>query len=459
MRTRHSLSRTTAFAALLLVLFGVAPTLAVEKGQTSYTAEAVCAFRSIAALDPDPKTRNPDTLAKHFVNPEMVGRFPGLGLAFEPAKVAIDTMDNGVFYYVNARTHHMDRLLTKALDEGVTQVVIMGAGFDSRAYRFHEKYPQVRFFEIDLPATSADKQQRVKKILGKTPDWVTFTPIDFNTQTLDEVLTKAGFAKNKKTFFVWEGVTYFISREAVQSTLDFIARNTAPGSRVVFDYMLEDVVSGADYSPYGSRRTVFFVSTRSEPYVFGLQPRYFETFVQQRGLKALSDLGPAQLSDRYLIDSQGKPRGKIAEFLRIAEVEVPPPVERQALINRATGKPVSAINTSLQHRVPIPDDVQALLDRHTQFFKAKDLDAVMTNYSDRYSNNGRRKDMVESFIANAFRRADFDHFQVVVTRFKQEGDRARIDGFVDRKAFRSPLVITHIRKEADGKWRWYGNQR
>ena len=185
---RNSAFWVGAFTCIAVNVF-VTRAGSVEPGQTSLTAEVVCALRSIGATDPDPKTRNPDDMAKHFVNPALKGRIPRLGLAFEDAKVAMDLMDNGVFYYVNARTHHIDRLLSQSLQEGTQQVVIFGAGFDSRAYRFHDQYPTDRFFEIDLPATSAAKQQRVAGLLGAHPAWVTFVPIDFNTQTLDEVLT------------------------------------------------------------------------------------------------------------------------------------------------------------------------------------------------------------------------------------------------------------------------------
>jgi len=95
---------------LVALLYGQSS--AVEPGKTSYTAEAVCAFRSIGASDPDPKTRNPDHMAKLFVNPALEKSFPGLGLDFEAAKLAMDLMRNGAYYYVNARTLHMDALLT-----------------------------------------------------------------------------------------------------------------------------------------------------------------------------------------------------------------------------------------------------------------------------------------------------------------------------------------------------------
>lgn len=451
------------FIGIFLVAFVLLsrfPAVAVEEGKTSSTAEAVCAFRSIAALDPDPKTRNPDYMAKHFVNPAMVGIIPGLGMKFDTAKISIDLQDTGVFYYVNARTHHMDQLLRQALDDGATQVVILGAGFDSRAYRFHEQYPRVHFFEIDLPATSKDKQNRVQKILEGNPDWVTYVPIDFNTQTLDEVLTTAGFTKNQKTFYLWEGVTYFISGTGVVNTLKFIAEHSAPGSQLVFDYMLEDVVQGRDYSAYGSRMTVFWVALQGEPYVFGIAPENLESFVSQRGMRLISDLGPDQLSQRYLIDSQGQPRGKIAEFLRIVHAEVPQPAERERLISLQEPSPEMLGNYFKQvPAVELPKGVQLLINNQIQCFKTKNVEALKENYSESYVHNGHGKSELISFVQRIFKSANFEHYNIVITRFDQNGDQAVIDGFVDRKDYRTPFIIQNIAKESDGRWRWVGNQR
>lgn len=450
----------TSLLILCLALSCAVPAVAVEKGKISTTAEVVCAFRSIAALDPDPKTRNPDYMAKDFVNPAMKGVVPGLGQTFEAAKIAFEVQDTGVFYYVNARTLHMDKLLKQALDGGTSQVVILGAGFDSRAYRFHGQYPDVRFFEIDLPATSGDKQDRVEKILGSKPGWVTYVPIDFNHQTLEEVLAKAGFDKKRRTFYVWEGVTYFISKAGVESTLRFIADHSAPGSRVVFDYMLADVVQGRDYSAYGSRKTVFWVAYQGEPYVYGIAPGNLENIVNRPGLKLLSDLGPGELSRRYLTGSRGKPLGRIAEFLRIVHAQVPAPAEKKQLAAAAAGSANQAgPAVTLKKKLSIPAGVLQLMDQQAHSFRTKDLDAFKNNYSDAYVHDGRNRTDITDFVRHTFRKADFEHFKIVLTRFDRDGDRALIDGYVDRRDYRTPLMIRHIAKEADGQWRWIGNQR
>jgi len=436
--------------------------IGVERGKTSYTAEAVCAFRSIGALDTDPKTRNPDHMATQFVNPQTMGGFPGLGMDYEDAKVAMDQMDHGVFYYVNARTHHIDAMLTKALKAGIDQVVIMGAGFDSRAYRFHEAHPKVHFFEIDLPATSEDKQQRVEKILGKRPEWVTFVPIDFNKQTLEEVLGRTGFKKNRKTFYVWEGVTYFISEFGVDSTLQFIAENSAPGSRVVFDYMLEDVVQGLDYSPYGARRVVYHVALRGEPYVFGIAPDAAEAFINLRGLKTLSDLGPEDLTKRYLIRSDGTPSGRISEFLRIVLAEVPESPVRDQLRRQTKGRMEKAAQNkrvATGDLVDVPENLRSFLDRYSDLLLKKKFSDLKDCFSTEYRFDGWRRDAVVTYIQRMYGNRQLQKHKITLTRLQIDGNRAKLDGFVSRKGYRTPLMVRDIIKEEDGHWRWYGNQQ
>src|SRR5262245_6118184 len=158
-----------------LLLLGVAlvasgQTLATS-GRVSTTAESVCVLRAIAAKHPDPKVRNPDYLAEKFVSPEFWRTSP---FRDDPDRAR----HNPNYFWINARTHHMDALLVDALSAGVTQVVNLGAGFDSRAYRFRDRFSQVRFFELDLPAMIAAKRARVVQMLGGVPGRVVVAPAD-----------------------------------------------------------------------------------------------------------------------------------------------------------------------------------------------------------------------------------------------------------------------------------------
>lgn len=455
---RRILLESTLCLALFLSL-SPSPGGAVDKGKTSYTAEVVCAFRSIGALDPDPKTRNPDFMAKHFVNPALRSKIPGLGLDFEDAKTAMDLLGNGAFYYVNARTRHIDSLLIAALKAGFRQVVIMGAGFDSRAYRFHETYPEVRFFEIDLPATSADKQHRVEALMGQKPDWVTFVPIDFNTQTLDEVLAKADFAADQQTLYVWEGVTYYISQTGVDHTLRYIAEKSAPGSRIVFDYILEDVVQGMDYSAYGARKAANFVSLVGEPYTFGISPNQLESYINLHGLRLLSDLGPKDLTQRYLVSSNGTVSGKIAGFFRVVHADVPEADEQQRL-KRLAELQIKRFKTQHDlsvHKNIVPDDVQTFLNAYSDCFIRKDFDALLAYYAEDFLSDNYTRDQVISFFRMTYLDRPIHQYRIFLTRFDKRGHRAKIDGFIARKGFRTPLMVTQIVQEEDGQWRWYGH--
>ncbi len=447
----------SAFCIALALLFSAVPGSAVNEGRISYTAEIVCAFRTIGARDPDPKTRNPDYMAKHFVNPELQSTFPGLGVDFEDAKNAMDQMDNGGYYYVNARTHHIDGLLTEALKAGVRQVLIMSAGFDSRAYRFHQAYPDVRFFEIDLPDISVVKQHRVERVLGRKADWVTFVPIDFNTQTLDEVLGRADFASKQQTFYIWEGVTYFLTQTGVDSTLNFIAERSAPGSQIVFDYILEDVVQGGDYSAYGARKAARFVALVGEPYTFGISPKKLESFVNMHGLGLLSDLGPEDLTQRYLIASNGTVSGKISEFLRVVHADVPHSDEQQRLRRQAELeiKRYSTQNDVPLHAIAVPEDVRAFLNAYSDCFKSKDFYSLPMFFSKDFLSSNLTRDDVISFFRMTYTGRPIHLYRIVVTRFDKHGNRATIDGFIARKGFRTPLIAAEIIKEEDGQWRWF----
>jgi len=293
-----------------------------EPEKPSRSAQVVAAFRAIGAHDPDEKIRNPDYLAEKFIGPGFLETI-GLSSDFELSRELLKTSGNFAYHYVNARTHHIDTILKKVASEGVKQVVILGAGHDSRAYRFRRIFPDLKFFEVDLPATQAQKKKRLTEIFGSPPDWVAYAPIDFNTQRLEEVLKEAGYDSTKKTFFVWEGVTYFITEGGVDSTLRFIAQHSAPGSSVVFDYMHRSVIDG-DFSKYPEAQKLFeAMAEKGEPYIFGIPEGEAEDFVNQRRLEVLSDLGPDELTKRYLVRTDGSVDGPTARFVRIMHAAVP----------------------------------------------------------------------------------------------------------------------------------------
>ena len=302
------------------LLLGVAlaangQTLATS-GRVSTTAESVCALRAIAAKHVDPKVRNPDYLAEKFVGEEFWRTSP---LRDDPDRAR----HNPVYFWVNARTHHIDALLVEALSKGVTQVVNLGAGLDSRAYRFRNRFPNVRFFELDLPAMIVTKRERVMKIFGSVPDKVILVPTDFTARPLSEVLRDAGYDRTQRTFFIWEGVTMYLPEAANVNTLRFIRSGSASGSSVVYDYVLDATLLPDGGGIYGAKSTAAYLASVGEPLLTGWSQREAADIATREGLAVVSDIGPAELTARYLIGTDGQPDGMMVEFPRIIHAQVP----------------------------------------------------------------------------------------------------------------------------------------
>ncbi|MEJ2717628.1 MAG: class I SAM-dependent methyltransferase [Deltaproteobacteria bacterium] len=320
-RTGWTLFSAGLFAGILALPILAGAGESADRVKPSTTAERAAVLRAIAAMDPDENIRNPDTLAVKFVSEAYWASRP-YRRDFQTFRALIKKHNIGSYYFVNARTKHIDDLLRQALTRGVKQIVVLGAGYDSRAYRFTDVPKGVRFFEVDLPATQEEKKTRVKKILGSIPAQVVYVPIDFNTQTLEEALSNAGYDPKKKTFFIWEGVTMYLDRHGVESTLGFISRNAAPGSSVVFDYVLASVIDGTSEDA-ACKRGAKKVAGWGEPWLFGIKQGTARDFLDKRGLLLLSDLGPHELETLYLIGTDGRVDGPIAQCARIMHAAVP----------------------------------------------------------------------------------------------------------------------------------------
>jgi methyltransferase (TIGR00027 family) len=243
------------------------------------------------------------------------------------ARLALDRDPEGLsgYYFVNARTLHIDAQLVEAAREGIRQIVVLGAGYDSRAYRFHKAYPKLVFFEVDLPAMIAAKKQAIERLFKALPRQVHYVPIDFNTQTLDSVLAAAGYDRHARSLFIIEGVVMYVNQPGNGATFDFIGKNSPPGSRVVYDYVLRRVIEGDYDGLFAAERTAMGVAAIGEPFVSGWTPAEAAEFASRHGLEVLEDLGPAELTQRYLTNSRGKPDGRIPDWQRIIDARVRQP--------------------------------------------------------------------------------------------------------------------------------------
>lgn len=301
-----------------LLLCGASPASAVVEGAVSSTAAFVCDFRAVAALHPDPSLRNKDYLAASLCPMSILPR------DYPLARSIIDTDPEGYsgYFFVNARTLHIDAQLVRAAAEGIGQVVVLGAGYDSRAYRFQRAYPKLVFFEVDLPAMIRAKKQAVERLLGRLPRHVRYVPIDFNTQTLGGVLAAAGYEPGTKSLFIIEGVVMYVNDPGNGATFDFIRRNSPPGSRVVYDYVLRRVVEGDHAGLYGAKQLTEGVASVGEPFVSGWTPEEAAAFAAKHGLEVVEDLDDVELTRRYLTNARGQADGRMPDWQRIIDARV-----------------------------------------------------------------------------------------------------------------------------------------
>ena len=242
---------------------------------------------------------NGDYLAENVLLPyqRFLNRTPKLARSF------LERGLPGALGYFNARTQYFDEVLLQEARVGIEQLVILGAGFDSRSMRFSEALRTARVFEVDLPEVLAIRAER---LLGHqyTTSSATAVPIDFEHDDLARALRGHGYRSDARTLFLWEGVTYYLPVEAVRSVLSLVASQSGPGSSILFDYVTQAFVEG-DHSGYGTRRLAHAWRRLGDVNRFGVDD--VGPFVGPIGLELRSDIDAGELERRYLSRLPGSP--------------------------------------------------------------------------------------------------------------------------------------------------------
>lgn len=300
----------------LLAVLGAIPAMSAQLGDIPVTEEFAAGMRAVAAMDPDEKIRNPDTMARKFLSPAF-WFWTALDEDYEQSQKFIKFYRVSSYYTFNACTKHIDGILQDASGKGLQQVVIIGAGLDSRAYRFHKQMPGIRFFEVDLPAAVARKKELVQAAVGKPPKGLVYVAVDYRNGGIDRTLKQAGYDRKQKTLFICEGVTRYVDAAAVDRTMQFIAKNSTAGSELVFDYIPHGIASGDFSKMPWARFQAIRMAAYGHPWKFGIAKDKAGEFVTSRGFNVLSDLGAGELTQRYLVRSDGSIDGKVTPYLRI----------------------------------------------------------------------------------------------------------------------------------------------
>jgi methyltransferase (TIGR00027 family) len=254
----------------------------------STTAEGMAIVRAIEASRPENVRICYDPVARALVP----------AFKYHASKWFIDAglygrMAPGAIEFITARERYIDDFLFACLSEGLDQLVLLGAGFDTRPYRI-AGLEKIRVFEVDHPATQAEKRRRLAKLPGLAAGHVTFVAVDFNTQSLGERLAAAGYGEQAKTLFIWQGVTAYLTPAGVDATLAFVAGHSGPGSAVIFDYFYTQTLR--DMNSKSASRILKAVGERL---TFGIDEGTIEPFLAARGFRDIRSVDGHDLKQLY----------------------------------------------------------------------------------------------------------------------------------------------------------------
>ncbi len=269
----------------------------MRKQTASRSAGIVAAHRAIESSKKPEERICYDPFARRFLPPN----FTVIGESEMPEETALTVFKDmvpGIHEFLLARTRYIDESLEESIKTGLEQLVILGAGYDSRAYRFDDLKHKVKIFEVDYPATQDVKKDKLHEIFQTLPDHVTFVPVDFQKENLHPRLSESGYDSHLKTLFICEGVTMYIDQEAVNKTLSFVSKNSGKGSSIIFDYTYPEVIDGT-YERKEAKAWLKITQKSAEPLLLGFREELVEQYLVERGFCNIFSRTSEYFNDNY----------------------------------------------------------------------------------------------------------------------------------------------------------------
>jgi len=259
----------------------------------SYSAVGIAAVRAMERERPHNQRIVDDPFARHFVG-EGLYRL----LKFMHRTGLLERKGPGVVGYLVARERAIDDLLLRTVAEGIDQLVILGAGYDARAYRFARQLRGVRIFEVDLPATQAAKIEKVSHFIDEVEVDVTYVPVDLARAPLEQALHAHGFVGDMRTLFICQGILMYLPIEAIDALLQVVRTQGGPGSAILFDYLCDDFATGR------VRRREVVTTNRygrlsGERVQTGIDPDHAAEWLAERGFVQVEHVRSEELHARY----------------------------------------------------------------------------------------------------------------------------------------------------------------
>ena len=275
------------------------------ENQSSRTAAFICMYRAASYLE-----KNKFYQSNDYIAPNLLPGLIKFLLSNRLVNFRWPFFPRGIYEYVIARTKFIDDVFEDSIKQGIEQIVLFGAGFDTRAIRFADINIHTKIFELDTIYTQTAKIEQFKKRNILLPKNTIFIPIDFHVDSITEKLAANGFNRNKTTLFILEGIIQYLKAEVVDELFKLLFELSVPGSRVVFDYIYASVLR-KENSCYGEEDIYKRVNSAREPWLFGIEKGEIEEFVRKYKFNVIQDLDPETLENMFFRDKQNHIVGKI----------------------------------------------------------------------------------------------------------------------------------------------------
>jgi methyltransferase (TIGR00027 family) len=262
----------------------------------SRTAEAMAALRALEQFQPARRRIICDPHASEFlIRPSFKLLARSRWLA-NPTTRAVDVWAPGALEFLTIRARLSDEIAAEMATNGLEQIALLGAGFDTISLRIKSALRNVTVFEVDHPAT----QEVKRKVMGRigAPENLRFVAVDFERDDLVEKLRQSGFAFGGHSLVVWMGVTYYLTAQAMTRALSQIHTLGGAGMRFIFDYMLKEVVDGASENREALNKARI-AAKLGEPWLFGLDPATVGDYLAAFNFKLLKDYDAKELHAKY----------------------------------------------------------------------------------------------------------------------------------------------------------------
>jgi len=289
----------------------------MKANTASRTAQYMALFRAIETGRPFRKRLFTDPYAIMFLDKGLkwaakISKCPLIGRLIPKI---IQRKGPGALSSGVARTKYIDDLLWQTIRKGVKQVIILGAGFDTRSLRL-DYLNSIPVIEIDHPDTAKWKISRLKETLGHLPQNVSYFQIDFNKQSLGDLASEHNLNFNIPTTIIWEGVTNYLTQQAIDETFEFVNKFTS-GSYLIFTYINRLVLDNPG-SFMGTERVFRNLTKNEEHWTFGFNPEELSGYLAKFHLTLLEDLGAGEYRKKYMPNREAISKGY--EFYRVAFV-------------------------------------------------------------------------------------------------------------------------------------------